>query len=217
MGWFVSWSCREDLGPAFSALLSRHRQKCYYQGSDKILSGKTWDDCSWLLCWGSSKCIEQKVRKDLRYCTTFRNLQGTAKRVYFESPVEHLQKDWENTIMAATSCGTPPDANVHPLKPIRAYLQWPELCRIVPPPQWIESRILFMWFLVLHVPCSKPAKKTEEHNTTELELDLFCESFLYPKMVDFFGWQIHRFGWRKHCSSQQKEPQSSFKKLSQIS
>jgi len=44
------------------------------------------------------QCIEQEVRKDLRYCSTFRNLQGTAKRVFFESPVEHLQKDWESTI-----------------------------------------------------------------------------------------------------------------------
>lgn len=179
-----------------------------------------WQDLGWLLMIALLRiiqCIEKKVRKDLRYCSTFRNLQGTAKRVFFESPVEHLQKDWESTIKLqhpVELCRTWTFTPWNPSGPIFSGLS----CVGSFPPQWIESRILFMWFLVLHVPCSKLAKKQKK--TTQQNLNWTSSvghSFTQKWLRTSSGDTNPPFWMKKQSSSQQKEPQSSFKKLSQIS
>ena len=135
------------------------------------------------------QCIEQKVRKEFsrKEKQTVRSTYESLKKrntLFLDTPVNATSEilklnQWDTVLQTkftlsrrlsifnrirkhyrtATSCGTPP--GIHPLKPIRAYLQWPELCRIERPTR-IESRMLFMWFIVSHFPCSKPAKQQQK-------------------------------------------------------
>lgn len=96
-----------------------------------IQQNTLWQDLGWLLMIALLRIIQMHRTK---------STEGLEILYYLPQLTRYCKKSflwvagWASLgkhYRTATSCGTLPD--VHPLKPITAYLQWPELCRIVPP------------------------------------------------------------------------------------